>query len=131
MSENKLLEKPSKEKAEEIMREVGFEERLEAVKMTSMTGDKKKSIYSLKNLVNFLEVNKGINPFETNKKGGITYIDLNETVEWIKNTLNDKKLAYGIQSRLKEDESYMNNLNSIKPLLDQRFEQCKEVLNKV
>ncbi len=128
MAESEILEKPTKEKAKHITEEVEFEDRLDAVKMTSMTGDKKKSIYSLENLVNFLEIKKDFDPFETNIKGGITYVDLNEVVEWIRNTLNDEELAKEINKRLNAEENYLSNLKSIKPLLDKRYNQCKRIL---
>jgi hypothetical protein len=117
------LSQPSMEMATRILTELGFKERLVGSQITEMAGEQEEYIYSFKEATDLLHCDvtglKG--------SGSIGYIEPNKLAEWIRSIFGDKELAQVIEEKIKEGSSYKDRAEAIRPLMEQRLKQCKEI----
>jgi len=125
--EIKLLQ-PSKELAKRLLTRVGFNERLKGYKMSPMQGNMEESIYSFKDAINLLHVDIG--DFNVRTTGSIGYIDPVRLERWVGETLGDKELAEVISKKAKEGNSYKERVETIRPMMEQRLKQCREIIGE-
>ena len=122
------LLKPSKELAERLLARVGFKERLIGYKMTPMQGNMEESIYSFKDANDFMWFDFGELSVKTS--GSIGYIDPVKLEKWIAEVFGDKELADAIGKKAKEYSNYKARFEAIKPLMEQRLKQCREIIGE-
>lgn len=119
------LSQPSKQLATRLLRELDFEERLTGIRVIPMAGDKNVSIYSFRDLIEFLHVDLSYGYAKTS--GSIGYMDLTKLIKSIEEVFGDKELAVAIREKVEKDNSYAERVWSIQVLLKERFKQCEEV----
>ena len=108
------MEYPSKELAKRILSEVDFNNRFVGSKMRERSGPVKVTNYSFKELLELMQDRlPGVN---------IQYLE-----KWIRDVMTDEELANSIHSISDTEESYINQIGEIRKLMEERFEQCREV----
>lgn len=118
------LSLPSPALLERLTGEVGFDDRLAAVKMEATSGDSPVSLYSLEELVDFLRV-----PTEGRTlliRGGhqyIPYVDPAALRRWVERALGDTELAAAIAEETDENAGLLGQLAGISRLVRRRWEQ--------
>jgi len=120
------LSEPTKELATRLLSEVGFKERLVGVTMHPKAGNIGASIYSFEEAANLLHYDAG--DLRIRGTGSIGYIDLYDLQKWVGGVYGDKELAETIGEKIKEGSSYKEQVEAIKPLMEQRLRQCKKIV---
>ena len=126
--EEMQLSQPSKELAKRLLTRVGFYERLIGYKMNPMQGNMEEAVYSFKDAINLLHIDIG--DFNVRTTGSIGYIDPSRLERWVGETLGDKELAEAIGKKAEEGKSYKERVEAIKPLMEQRLKQCREIVGE-
>ena len=54
--------------------------------------------------------------------------DLDELQKWVGEVYGDKELAETIGEKIKEGSSYKEQVEAIKPLMEQRLRQCERIV---
>ena len=122
------LSPPSEELAKRILTEVGWAERIEGFRYAPMVGDMREIIYSFRNATNLLVADIG-NPWSRNS-GFFGYFDFGELQTWVRDVFGDKELADAIGEKTKAGSSLKEQIEAIKPLMEQRLRQCEEMLGE-
>ena len=120
------LSEPSRELATKILTEVGFKERLVGVTMHPRAGNTDILIYSFEEATVLLHYDAGNLGIEAT--GSIGYINLNALQKWVGDIYGDKELAEIIRERIKAGGSFKEQVEYIKPLMEQRLRQCKGIV---
>ncbi len=122
----KNLSQPSMELATGLLRELDFQERLVGVRMIPMAGEKNISIYSFRELVDFLHVDLEDGYAKTS--GYIGYMDLAILEKSVREQFGDQELALAIREKVEKGKSYAERVWAIQELLEQRLKQCEEII---
>ncbi|MDD4876328.1 MAG: hypothetical protein PHQ86_04260 [Dehalococcoidales bacterium] len=120
------LSEPSKELAARVLAEVDFKERFVGVNMHPMAGNTEVSIYRFEEAINLLHYNTG--DLRIKGTGSIGYIDFNKLQKWIEEVYKDKELAKIINKKINDNYSYKDQVEAIKPVMEQRLRQSKEIV---
>lgn len=125
------LSVPSRELAARLLSELGYDEKITAWEVEPASGWLQCYIYSLKELANFLDAERG---------GFMHFIDPDDLRAWVRKTLGDEELAHAIAELSRECEACQNSveryrkeiavIRPIKELLLARLKQCEEVLGE-
>ncbi|MDI6872596.1 MAG: hypothetical protein QME79_14830 [Bacillota bacterium] len=113
-----------------MLAEVGYEERLVGYEMSPATGNAPRSLYSFREVCDFLRVG---NPEDLLTKGShssIGYLDLEELRRWIGSVLGDRDLAEAIGRELEAHKTYRERVDAARELMRQRLEQCRAALSE-
>ena len=62
--------------------------------------------------------------------GSIGYINPNKLAKWIEDIFGDFELAEAIGEKIKENSNYKDQVKAIKPLMEQRLKQCREIIGE-
>lgn len=116
---------PSAQQARRLLDDVGFDDRLEGIRMTA-TQHVVVPLFSLKKVAEFLS----ISDYAPRIGGHIHHIDLNRLQAWVENTLGDAALAREIARQCEAGQCYAGSLALVKPLLQARVAQCAAVLEE-
>jgi hypothetical protein len=122
------LPKPSRDVALRVMGEVGFEERLLGVKMRSMAGNQEHFIYSVKEVLEFLRMERVEDLLTTGSKEYVGYIDPHVLKKWMAEVVGDKGLAESIEEEIERFDNFKDQVAEIKALIAQRLDQCVALL---
>lgn len=122
------LSEPSPELALKLLQEVGYEGRLVGYKMSPATGNEQCSLYSLQEVADFLRMDSLEDYLLKGGHPSIGYVDLEELTRWVGEVLGDRELARALEEELKQGESYQAKVALVKPLLKQRLEQCRALV---
>lgn len=122
------LTMPSKELAERLTGEVGFEERLVGVKMNQMGGANATALFSLEEAASFVKIDRDEVLSDMVGKVTVGYIDPNALARWIEGVFGDEELAAAIHAVADEAEFFADAVPPLKELLAMRLEQCREML---
>ena len=107
----KNLHPPTPELILKILREVEFKDRFTACSVHERAGVKTASIYSMKELLVFL-----------NNK--MPFIDFNKLELWIRTVITDEHLADRLKSIIPEEKSDHDKCHRIRELIRMRIAQC-------
>lgn len=108
------MKHPSKELAKRILSEVDFDNRFIGSKLRERSGPVKITCYSFKELLELMQ-------------DRLPGVNLQHLEKWVKDVMGDEELANLILSITKTDESYINKVGKVRELMEERFEQCREV----
>jgi len=106
------LTKPSRKLKKQIMKEVGFAERLTGYKLHERMGPMPRTLYSFREILDLLN--------EANPR-----IDFNGLEQWIREVMGDGELAERILETVEVDRSDQEKTCLIRDLLAQRLAQCR------
>lgn len=110
----KRLEEPTKELAEKILGEVGFQDRLIGHKMRRRMGPVPVSLYSLEEAVRFLSED-------------IPQLDLDDLQAWVGEKIGDRELARAIEETSQKESSDQEKILLARGLMIARLAQCKGI----
>lgn len=122
------LSNVNEKQAVKLMSEVDYGKHLQGSKITAMTGGIPVLIMSLQEVKEFLYVG---DPESLSLKGGggrINYLDLNELKIWTAEVFGDQELANAIDEEIEKGSSYVERIQPIKQLIEERLAQCKALL---
>lgn len=122
------LPKPSRDIALRVVGEVGYEERLLGVKMKSMVGNQEHFIYSVKEVIEFLRMERIEDLLTPGGKEYVGYIDPHVLKTWIAEVIRDQRLAEAIKENIERLDNFKDQVAAIKILISERFEQCVELI---
>lgn len=123
-----LFAPPTIELVEHALREMGWDDSLEGYKMTASAGNAATHLYSLPAAILFLFGTKWDAPLlEPGNKGGINWLDVNELVKWLRDSVGDAELAAAIQERALAFPSYHEQVLAMRDIFTQRMDQYREV----
>jgi hypothetical protein len=105
------LTSPSKDLAERVLTEVGFEDRLTGYRLRERTGATTIRLYSFEEVVGLLN---DLHP----------RLDFDRLERWIRETMGDPELAEKIEDVIQEDMSDRVRTLRIKDLMALRLYQC-------
>lgn len=117
----------SEERAQKLLQEVGFEDRLIGVTMGSSTGNSETTLYSLKELAFFLR-SDSYEKLSHRGHGSMCYINIDDMLSWIGKIYGDQELADLMAAEMAKVESNADKLEAAAELLRERLKQCNEVL---
>lgn len=122
------LPKPSRDVALRVVGEVGYEERLLGVKMRPMVGNQEHFIYSVKEVIEFLRMERVEDLLTTGSKEYVGYIDPHVLKKWMAEVIGDKGLAEAIREEIERLDNFKDQVAAIKIIISERFEQCVELI---
>jgi hypothetical protein len=122
------LPEPSRDVALRVVGEVDFEERLLGVKMRPMVGNQEHFIYSVKEVLEFLRMERVEDLLTPGSKEYVGYIDLRILERWMAEIIKDKDLAQAIKGESERSDNFKDQVAGIKTLIAQRFDQCVALL---
>lgn len=108
-----MLLKPNKKLAQRILKEVGFDDRIEGYRLRKRTGALPTTMYSFQELAGFLS--------DTCPR-----IDFTRLMNWIDNVMEDRELADKIDAVIRTDHSDREKMSKIGELVVFRLVQCKK-----
>ncbi len=108
------LKNPSKELAERILNEVGFEERMVGYRMQVSKGFMQIPLYSFEEVVGLLHVK-------------YPYMEIYNLESWVRNIMGDEELADRIKTLAENDGSDLDKLLAAGRLMGQRLMQCQKM----
>ena len=106
------LSKPSKELAERILAEVGYDNRLIGFRLHERLGAIPLTMYSFEEVVRLLN---SPNP----------RLDFNRLEEWVRKIMGDEELAGKIREAAEKGESDQERTRRIRYVMNERLSQCK------
>jgi len=112
-----VLSEPSEELAKRLLTRVGFNERLFGYRVDWSTGPMQVTLYSFKEVVIFL----------SNENARISPALL---AKWMREVYGDSKLADKMEDAIKQGESDKERLELVSNIMEQRLEQCKEIIGE-
>ena len=121
------LSEPSIELASRLLHEVGFETRLVGVKMHPMAGNRPTSIYSFEEAAHFLHMESFEDVITVGSHSSVGYLELNQLKRWVSEVFGDKELSNEMGKEIEKSDSYMDTAKTVKRLMRQRLDQCKEI----
>ena len=122
------LPEPSRDVASRVVGEVDFEERLLGVKMRPMVGNQEHFIYSVKEVIEFLRMERVEDLLTPGSKEYVGYIDTHILKKWIAEVIEDKDLAEAIKEEIERSDNFKDQVTAIKALITARFSQCVALL---
>lgn len=117
----------SKKAAERFLQEVDFEHRIVGVKMSGSAGNQNTSIYSLKELKNFLR-SDSLENLSRKSHSTMSYIDVEQMLLWIEEVFGDQELAEIMAAEMENAKGLAEKLEIARELLARRISQCEELL---
>ena len=126
---NALFTEPNKDLAQKILSEVDSEERLVGFKMNPRAGNKPFSLYSLEEVVNFLQVDSMGELLTKGSRASIGYVDFQALQGWVSEVMGDKELAKAIGEEVERKDNYWHQVKVIKSLLEDRLNQCRTTMD--
>lgn len=121
------LEEIDHQQAEKLLQETDFDNRLVGVAMHASSGNEQKSLYSLEEVGRFIYADESESLLQKGHSS-ITYLDMKELVEWIKNVYEDYELAELLEKELGETTNKIEQLKVASKRIQERLKQCYEVL---
>lgn len=118
----------TKEMAEKLIEEVQFEDRLVGVMMSGTAGNQNRSLYSLEEVVSFIQP-VSVEFLSQRGKGTMNYVNIEDLLHWIRNVYKDKELADIIEKEMIKENSVMGKLNIARHYIQERLNQCKQALS--
>jgi hypothetical protein len=122
-----VLNDPTRELAERVLREVGYDQRLVGLKMAAMGGAHPSDLFSLREAARFIHVDDYETALRDNH-ATVGYIDLKALARWIDEVIGDGELSAAIAELAGGDVFYGNIALSVKDLLVDRVTRCQSVL---
>ena len=127
------LSKPSKELATRLLGKVSFKDRITGISGHPMGGEEEQCLYRFADATDFLHVS------EDAQKGfgWVRFININALKKWVGETLGDIELAQAIGETTKEldtcppldrEQKVQDLVFPVKALMQQRLEQCEEII---
>ena len=114
MTMEKLAE-PTRDLAEKVLNEVGFEDRIIGYRLRERSGLMSITLYSFEEVVVLL--------YDSNPR-----IDFNRLEMWIRETMGDGELAGKVKQVIEKDISDQEKSFAIRDLMLERLLQCKKVV---
>lgn len=121
------LSEVSKEMAQKLLQEVGFEDRIIGVNMSGSTGNNEITIYSMKELAFFLQ-SDSYDTLSQRGQGSMCYMDIDEMLRWIGQVYGDQELADVMVNDMANLDSNADKLEAAGELLKERLKQCDEIM---
>ena len=106
------LHRPDKDLISRILNEVGFEERIVGYQVRERSGPAMKTMYSFKEVVDFLN-------------DRLPYIDFKELEKWVRNVMKDEQVALKISEIIGQEDNDFDRTKRIRVLMGERLRQCK------
>lgn len=122
------LTPPSAEKAKEMLRELGWEERFTGHRMSPVTGNAPTDLYNLKSVAEFIHLGKGPQLLVRGTRAHIGYVDPGKLSAWLRDTLDDEELAAAIDEVAASYTNPWTVLEPIGELVNERYAQCVAAL---
>lgn len=120
------LTRPSAERARELLRELGQDERLVGLRMSGMGGSSPVPIYNLAAAANFMRTPSPQELMDAYSNATVGYLDLATLKTWLADVHRDEELAAAIQELIDTGEGYAFIAPEIQELLLTRVAQCRE-----
>jgi hypothetical protein len=108
------LTKPSRDLAERVLSEVGFEDRLIVYKLHRRAGPMQVTLYSFEEAVGFLF-------------GAFPQPDFVELARWTEAVIKDPELADRIRELADKKASDMKKILALRQLMGTRLQQCRQI----
>lgn len=121
------LSEVSKEMAQKLLQEVGFEDRIIGVNMSGSTGNNEITIYSMKELAFFLQ-SDSYDTLSQRGQGSMCYMDIDEMLRWVGQVYGDQELADVMVNDMANLDSNADKLEAAGELLKERLKQCDEIM---
>lgn len=109
------LSMPDGDLAARVLREVGFDERLEGYRLRERTGPMPETLYSFEEVVHLLGDQS---PFVRPKR----------LEEWVRNVSGDAELAAALAEAISEETNDRDRLSRMGILMAERLCQCKRAV---
>ncbi len=109
------LQRPDRERARKILREVSFRERLICHRVRERMGPTVVALYSLEEVLHFLST-------------GIPQIDFDRLAEWTRETLGDGELADRMEETVRRAGDGPEGTGAARHLVALRLLQCREAV---
>jgi hypothetical protein len=122
------LSEPSRELAVRLLGKVRFEDRLEVTRSAAMAGDIRSWVYTLQEAAYFLHMSRIEDLVQIGGRGGVGYIHPPALQRWVGEVFQDEELASAIGEEIEAGSCYAERMVGIKRLLEQRLDQCHDVL---
>ncbi len=107
------LNNPEKELISRVTGEVGFHDRLVGYRMGERSGPLRTSLYSFREVVNFLG-------------NSFPQLPFNDLETWVKDTIGDPELAQSISDAVREEPTDYDRTHRIRNLMMERLAQCEK-----
>jgi len=122
------LAPPSEELARKIMTRVSDAESLTGLQMHRTRGSVPAYMYSFETAANFMHIDSYEDLVETKSNAHIGYIDVEALKAWVGGVFGDSELADAIAQATEGVTAYVNMVEPVRGLLQQRLAQCREVV---
>ena len=109
------LSTPDGDLAARVLREVGFDERLEGYRLRERTGPMPETLYSFEEVVHLLG-------------DQAPYVSPKRLEEWVRNVGGDDELAMALGDVIREETNDRDRLSRMGSLMAQRICQCKRAV---
>ena len=111
----KKLSRPSRDLGSRILKKVPFEDRFIGYRLSERHGAMRITSYSFQEVVNLL-------------KDQMPRVDFDALQEWVGKVMKDEELAERIVAAVAEESNDYDRVISIRNLMEERLEQCKEIV---
>ncbi|MCP4108526.1 MAG: hypothetical protein GY749_23760 [Desulfobacteraceae bacterium] len=105
-----ILSEPSFSLATNLLREVGYDDRLEGCLMREHSGQIPVTVYNFEEAVRFLS-------------DTFSLVDIAELVNWVRKAIGDKELSEKIEDAVRDEPCTMSGIRMASELMAQRLEQ--------
>lgn len=119
---------PTLELVEHALRELEWDDRLTLYKMTASAGNTVSTVYNLPSAVRMvLGTNWDAPLLEPGYKGGLTWVDVDDFVRWLRESVQDAELADAVERRVHGLDNYMAQVNEMRAVFTERMDQYRAV----
>jgi hypothetical protein len=118
---------PSRDMAESMQRELGWDERLVGHKMSPILGNMPEDLYSFASAADFLHLGSGEQMKIHGNRAHIGYIDPAVLKDWLVTQFGDTELADAIDGTLARGLNPWMVLEPIRELMQERLGQVRSV----
>lgn len=121
---------PSEEEATFLLRELNWGEHFVGMEMNPTAGNQDIYMYSLREVLRFLKHGTAGMGLSSGGKGAINWLNIDPFVVWVRDALKDKELADELEKELATEEFFYGKIQIVGHLVNSRYAQLCEVLNK-
>jgi len=122
------LSEPTEELVTKLLSPVGAGEHLVGLKMTPMSGVQQYPIHGFRQAVNFLRLDSAGEVLAMGPRASIPYVEPKVLERWVAEVFGDTDLADAIREATNRGNYYVERMDSIRELMEQRLSQCEAAL---
>lgn len=111
------LKQPSSRLAQQVLRQVSFDDRFEGYSLRERSGPRLVTMYRFEELVAFLNDRH-------------PRLDFDDLATWLRNVMKDKELAGHVSDALTDAQNEQAGCARVRVLLEDRLNQCREACRR-